>query len=77
MSAHIDFEAKTDRELLVMVAAFSNLISEETLRVLSRSGSVCLRMISFEPWNLVGQWQTSQVSRAGRRSWTGAGMGRL
>ena len=36
MSAHIDFEAKTDRELLVMVAAFSNLISEETLPAIVR-----------------------------------------
>ena len=36
MSGHIDFEAKTDRELLVMVAAFSNLISEETLPAIVR-----------------------------------------
>jgi hypothetical protein len=36
MSAHIDFETKTDRELLVMVAAFSNLISEETLPAIVR-----------------------------------------
>jgi hypothetical protein len=36
MSAHIDFETKTDRELLVMVAAFSNLVSEETLPAIMR-----------------------------------------
>jgi len=36
MSGHIDFETKTDRELLIMVAAFSNLISEETLPAIVR-----------------------------------------
>ncbi len=30
----------------------------------------------LSPWNFSGQWHCSQVSRAGRRSWTGEGIGR-
>ncbi|GAO04128.1 hypothetical protein PSR1_03016 [Anaeromyxobacter sp. PSR-1] len=40
--------------------------------------SPACRVITFSrsPTSLVGQWHCSHVSRAGRRFWTGVGMGR-
>lgn len=44
--------------------------------VLRSSSPYFVLTTSLSPWNLRGQWHCSQVSRAGRSSRTGEGMGR-
>ena len=36
----------------------------------------CVFTLKRSPTNLLGQWHCSQVSRAGRRLWTGTAIGR-
>src|SRR5512139_1877990 len=45
-------------------------------RVLFSSEAKCTRERSWAPKNFAGQWHCSQVSRAGRKSLIGVGMGR-
>jgi hypothetical protein len=44
--------------------------------VLASSSANLVRTSSLSPWNFWGQWHCSQVSRAGRRSFTGEWIGR-
>jgi len=52
MTTHIDFETKTDRELLIMVAAVSNLISEEMLPAIVRRLDVLNGTVAQHGMNL-------------------------